>query len=201
MPNVLIESSTMEEIGNAIRKKTGTVDKIYPNDMPEAIGRIESGEFLTKEEADARYLQLTGGSMTPDAKIKFASDDKRFANIDKDSIEIGYEQPDGLFPDTIISPGAISWGNISGSGNASWNELYENQANLGGIYLSWDNEGNLIIGALKISGIPTVIDAEFEDEYEAQKNDAASVGYVRDSIKAAIGDINTLLDQINGEVV
>lgn len=156
---------------------------------------------LTEEEADKRYLQLTGGSLTPDATIKFTSDDKRFARIDKDSFEVGYEQPDGSFPDTIISPGAISWGNISGSGNISWNELYENQANLGGISLIWDNEGRLTVVATRLDGILTVIDAETEDEYEAQKSDAASVGYVRDAIKAAIGDINTLLDQINGEVV
>ncbi len=153
---------------------------------------------LTKEEADARYLQLTGGRMTPDAKIKFVSDDKRFLTIDKDSFEIGYEQPDGLFPDTIIYPGAIIWGDANGG---VWNEIYDSFASLGGCNLSWGNEGSFIIGASKISGIPTVIDAETENEYEAQKSDAASVGYVRDAIKAAIGDINTLLDYINGEVV
>lgn len=43
MPNVLIDSATMEEIGNAIREKTGKSDKLFPRDMPAAIRGISGG--------------------------------------------------------------------------------------------------------------------------------------------------------------
>lgn len=43
MSNVLVEESTMANIANAIRTKTGKENKILPKDMPSEIGKIESG--------------------------------------------------------------------------------------------------------------------------------------------------------------
>ena len=43
MSNVLIEESTMSNIANAIRSKTGKEDLILPKDMPGEIEGIENG--------------------------------------------------------------------------------------------------------------------------------------------------------------
>lgn len=48
MKNVLIDESTMTSIGNAIRSKTGKVDLILPEDMPNEIKNINIGEETKK---------------------------------------------------------------------------------------------------------------------------------------------------------
>lgn len=196
MPNVLIESSTMEGIGDAIRKKTGKVDKIYPHDMPEAIERIESGEFLTKEEADGRYLKLAGGELEPEAEITQTNGKMKLTFSAVNGLLTEQNEPDGISYYTYICPGVIGVGD-----NYDYIEIGTNYAVLNGVDFSCDNERNLNISAGRILGVPTVTDAVEDSEYTDQNSDAASVGYVRQAISAAIGDINSILDAINGEVV
>lgn len=54
MANVLIESQTMTDIANAIREKSGTVEKMKPAEMPQAIDSISTDSLLVKilEETD-----------------------------------------------------------------------------------------------------------------------------------------------------
>lgn len=174
MPNVLIESSTMEEIGNAIRKKTGTVDKIYPNDMPEAIGRIESGEFLTKEEADKKYAPID----SPEFVSKLS--------IQPSIWEIPFSITDNFTEITIESPWDANFHISHGHSGLLF------LASDGGAFIQssmctferWDGEK---FAPIKVTGIATPTDP----------NDAVNKKY----IDTLVGDINTVLDQINGEVV
>lgn len=45
MANVLIESQTMTDIANAIREKSGTVEKMKPAEMPQAVRNIKSDDI------------------------------------------------------------------------------------------------------------------------------------------------------------
>ena len=55
MANVLVEEKTMTEIANAIREKSGTVEKMKPAEMPQVIDSISTDSSLVKllEETDA----------------------------------------------------------------------------------------------------------------------------------------------------
>ena len=53
-----IKSSTLEAIGDAIREKTGTTDKITPEDMATAVSEIQSGG------GDDRFLNFIEGNLT-----------------------------------------------------------------------------------------------------------------------------------------
>lgn len=54
MANVLVEEKTMTDIANAIRAKSGTVEKMKPAEMPQAIDSISTDSSLIKllEETD-----------------------------------------------------------------------------------------------------------------------------------------------------
>ena len=54
MANVLVEEKTMTDIANAIREKSGTVEKMKPAEMPQAIDSISTDSSLIKllEETD-----------------------------------------------------------------------------------------------------------------------------------------------------
>ncbi len=192
MQNVLIESSTMEGIGEAIRKKTGKIDKIYPRDMPEAI----TGIGMTKEEADKRYLRLVGGTLEPTSKIAQTNGQWSW-KLDASALTFANKQPDGVEYCMYIGADSFGWGS-----NEISNCIYENYATLGSVTLMWDWFGTLNLGVAKLDGIPTVTDADKDSpDYAAQNSDAASVWYVRAALEAQIGDINSVLDAINGEEV
>lgn len=75
MSNVLIEEKTMTDIANAIREKSGTVEKMKPAEMPQAINKIpcENIEpYLLCRAID--YSGLTMNIETLKVKIPYLQD-------------------------------------------------------------------------------------------------------------------------------
>lgn len=74
MANVLIEEKTMTDIANAIREKSGTVEKMKPAEMPQAIESIQSGNPYQILQDRFFYSGRTDFSYTF-AKSKITDDD------------------------------------------------------------------------------------------------------------------------------
>lgn len=60
MAEYLIKDTTLQNIGDAIRAKTGTTNKILPTEMPEKISNI-SGETKYAETANEYGTTVTIG--------------------------------------------------------------------------------------------------------------------------------------------
>jgi len=154
----------------------------------------ESG--ITEADADKRYLRLVGGTLEPTSKITQTYGQWSW-ELDASSLTFANKQPDGVEYYMDIGADSFGWGS-----NEISNAIYESFATLGNISLWWDWFGTLNLSVTRLNGIPTVTDADKDSpDYAAQNSDAASVGYVRAALEAQIGDINSVLDAINGEEV
>lgn len=72
MANVLVEEKTMTDIANAIREKSGTVERMKPTEMPQAIDSISTDSSLIKllEETNTLIYKFTNTSIEEIPKFK-----------------------------------------------------------------------------------------------------------------------------------
>lgn len=145
---------------------------------------VDDNKGMTETQGDARYLKLTGGTIQ--------------------------ESPDSMAGYVDISPGMLEI--LSADENYQFladgeritflNNFEDVEASIRVDKDGLTIEGNTPIVSLFVKGIKTIEDVDPSDpQYSNQGRFAASVEYVRNSIASAVGDINTILDSINGEVV
>lgn len=188
MPNVLIESETMGSIGDAIREKTGKGNKIYPRDMPSAIKGIGSGDFLTEEEADGRYLLREGYNDVSGAfgiTIKPNPDDPNEDVIfDFFGFSSGGIGAEGAPVNASLTFGEFLMSAGAGVNSKSIRLFYKGESSY---CLSMTKGTSLQLENVELLGLPTPSD----DSSPTPKS----------YVDGLVGDINAVLDQINGEVV
>lgn len=93
-------TTLFQNTADAIRSKTGDTATMQASQFPAKIQGISVG--ISQDEADARYLQLSGGTMTGDLKVQESP------ASDKSAVSKGYAQ--GLFASALPKSGGTMTG-------------------------------------------------------------------------------------------
>lgn len=95
-------TTLFKNTADAIRSKTGDTATMKASQFPAKIQGISVG--ISQDEADARYLQLSGGTMTGDLKVQESP------ASDKSAVSKSYAQ--GLFASALPKSGGTMTGNL-----------------------------------------------------------------------------------------
>lgn len=95
-------TTLFKNTADAIRSKTGDTATMKASQFPAKIRGISVG--ISQDEADARYLQLSGGTMTGDLKVQESP------ASDKSAVSKSYAQ--GLFASALPKSGGTMTGNL-----------------------------------------------------------------------------------------
>ena len=143
---------------------------------------------LTQAEADQRYLQLTGGTLEPGSVIHIGDPENNFSESTERDIYCQTTQDGGTLSYALLDGAGhielvigtkrvvITPGDGSAPGTISFNSSFE-----------FVTTGTISFRNSRLRNVGTPVDSQ----------DAATMGY----INSIVGDINTVLDAINGEVV
>lgn len=128
-------TTLFQNTADAIRSKTGDTATMQASQFPAKIQGISVG--ISQDEADARYLQLSGGTMTGDLKVQESPASAASA------VSKGYAQ--GLFASALPKSGGTMTGDLILNGaptadNQAATKAYVD-ANAGGVTktLIWSN--------------------------------------------------------------
>lgn len=99
-------TTLFKNTADAIRSKTGDTATMQASQFPAKIQGISVG--ISQDEADARYLQLSGGTMTGDLKVQESP------ASDKSAVSKSYAQ--GLFASALPKSGGTMTGALILSG-------------------------------------------------------------------------------------
>lgn len=132
-------TTLFKNTADAIRSKTGDTATMKASQFPAKIQGISVG--ISQDEADARYLQLSGGTMTGDLKVQESP------ASDKSAVSKSYAQ--GLFASALPKSGGTMTGNLILNGaptadNQAATKAYVDGKGGGSVTLA---EGTVTVGA------------------------------------------------------